>query len=316
IVKALTVERSPKRTLAFPGPRHAIFSPDGSEIWVANARLFTRYPTIGNTVAMSFHQRKGGDGLAAAFTSDKQFLLTFRGERDDRVLVRTLPDGGEHAAINARPGDPRFWTAAPEAAWVAVVDPRPNHKRVRVVDGETGNERFVREFEDVVGCIASAPDGNTLAIGMQDSARGPNNKIVLLDAITGERLFTLPTQKKPITAMTYSADGQFLAAGFNGVVQLWDVRTRELVRSITGFERVLTCLAFSPDGKRLAAGTRDGHVWVWNRETGKHTQLIAVGSRVVRSVAFSPDGRQLVTVANAAPVAVWDIIEPPAANEL
>jgi|GEM_PF-1751526 len=309
-LSAPAVDRTPKRTLAFPGPRAAIFSPDGSEVWVTNARLFMRWLAQGSVQEISFYPRRGDIGIAA-FSRDKRYLVACRNDRDDRVLVRTLPDGGEHAAINARPTDPRFWTIAPDATWLAMVDPKPNNKRVRLFDGGTGDERFVRSFDEIVGCVAAVPGGRMLAVGLIDTGRGVNNKVLLLDSTTGDRLFTLPTQKKALTTLQFSDDGRYLAAGFNGMVQLWDLQTHDLIRSFTGFERPLTCLAFSPDGMRLAAGTHDGNVWLWQVNTGRQTQLIDVGSRGLRSLAFSPDGKQIVTVANTVPVAVWDVVDRP-----
>ncbi|AMV26355.1 WD domain, G-beta repeat [Gemmata sp. SH-PL17] len=305
IEKSWNVDRSPKKTFAVPGHRDVIFSPDGSEIWAANGRMFTRWTETG-PVELSFYAKKL-EG-AAAFTRNKRLLVAFRGEKDDRVLVRTLPDGGEHAAINVRPNEARLWTAAPDASWLALVEPRPS-KRLRVFDGATGDERFARDFDENVGGIAASPDARVLAVGLIEPGRSANNKVALLDATTGERFAALATPKKPITALAYSDDGWLLAVGFNGIIQLWDVRNRELLRSITGFERALTCLAFSPNGKRLAAGTPDGHVWLWNTETAQQTQLIETGGRGVRSIAFHPTGKELITVAPGTPVAVWDVNE-------
>lgn len=305
IEQTVVVDRLAKRTLAAPGARDVIFSPDGAEVWLANGRSFTRWSETG-AAETSFY-RKGNEGTAA-FSRNKQHVAAFRGGPDDRVLLRTLPDGGEHAAVNVRPNETRFWAVAPDASWVALVEPKPN-KRVRVLDAATGDERFHREFEDVIGCIAASPDARVLAVGLNDIGRGANNKVVLVDAATGDRLSALPTQKKALTAMAYSDDGRLLALGFNGAIQVWDVRSRELLRSITGFERSLTCLAFAPDGKRLAAGTQDGYVWLWHTATGAQTQLIETGGRAVRVIAFHPTGKQLATVVAAAPVAVWDVNE-------
>lgn len=303
IERSQAVDRVPVRTLAFAGARDAVYSPDGSEVWVANARAFTRWGATG-AAESSFYARRV-EGMAG-FTRDRRFLVTFRGDKDDRVLIRTLPDGGEHAALNLRLADPRFWTAAADGSWLAAVEARP-FKQVRVLDAATGEERFRTEFEEVVACLAGSPDGRVLAVGLNDPARSVNNRVLLFDATTGVRLAALPTQKKALTAMSYSADGRLLAVGSNGAVQLWDVRSRELLRTINGFERVPLCLAFAPDGQRLAAGAPDGSVWVWHVPTGKQTQLIESGGRGVRSVAFAPDGKQLVTVASGAPVAVWDV---------
>jgi ferric-dicitrate binding protein FerR (iron transport regulator) len=311
VESALPVDRTPRRSLAFPAPRDVAFSPDGAEVWVANARLFERFPAEGRALQTVFYPRKGNDGLAA-ITADRKFLLAFRGDRDDsgdRVLVRTLPDGGEHRAIDARPSEPRFWAAAPDASWLAVVDPRPNNRRVRVLDCGTGEERFARAYDDAITFLRAAPDGAKLAVALHSTARGAGNKVVVLDASSGGRLFALSVLKRPCTALSFSPDGHYLAAGFNGTVQLWDLRRRELAHSITGFERAVTCLAFSPDGGRLAGGTPDGHVWLWDAASGRQTQLIAVGGRGVRALAFSPDGRQLAALANASPVTVWDVAD-------
>jgi WD40 repeat protein len=143
-----------------------------------------------------------------------------------------------------------------------------------------------------------------------DPSRG-TTRVVVIDPTTGDRRAFLPTQKKGLVALTFSADGQYLAVGFNGLVQIWDVRMRELVKSITGFERVVTCLTFNSNGRALAAGTQDGQVWVWSVASGKAVQLIEVGSRGVRSIAFSPDGKRLATVANNAPVGLWNLAEIP-----
>jgi hypothetical protein len=313
IERSVVVDRMPKRSLAFPGPRDAVFSADGSEVWVANARVFTRWAMTATDV--SFYPRKGNDGIAG-FSRNRKMLLTFRGDKDDRVLLRTLPDGGEQAAINARPTEPRFWALAPDASWLAVVDPKANQKRLRVLDAAAGEERFSRDFDDNITCVAATPDGSGVAVGVHSAVRGVSNKVVLLDAGTSDRLLALSVLKRPPTAMAFSPDGRLLAVSFNGTVQLWDVRALELVRSITGFERPLSCLAFSPDGRRLAAGTRDGHVWLWEVAGGRQTQLIEAGGRLVRSVAFSPNGKQLVVVANTAPVTVWDVADPDGAAEL
>ncbi|MDY3552817.1 hypothetical protein R5W24_001906 [Gemmata sp. JC717] len=297
------VDRVPARTLAFPGARDVTYSLDGAEVWVGSARAFTRWGAA--TTESSYYARRT-DGFAG-FTRDRKHLVTFRGDREDRVLIRSLPDGGELAAVDARIGDSRFWAVAPNASWFAVVDSPKPYKCVRLLDVATGEERFQLNVAENIACIASSPDGRALAVGLIDLARGGSNKVLLLDTASGARLLSLPIQKRPPTALAYSDDGQLLAVGFNGVIQVWDVSSRELLRTITGFERAVVCLAFSPDANRIAAGTPDGSVWVWQRASGQQTQLIESGGRGVRTVAFSPNGKHLATVANGAPVAVWDV---------
>jgi ferric-dicitrate binding protein FerR (iron transport regulator) len=311
------IDRTPARSLTFPNPREAVFSRDGSEVWVASPRQLTRWTRDGGTADAVFQSRKGLNfGPVVLVTRDKGVLvtsvvttpMTAKDEKDEKVVLRTVPGGEEIGELALKLSEARLWTVAPNATWFATAEAKPNQKRLRVFDGVTGEERFTREFEELVSAVAASPDGKLLAAALTDQGRGLA-RVVLLDPMTGDRINSLPTQKKGCTALTFSADGDHLAAGFNGLIQVWNVRTRELVRTVTGFERVVTCLAFSPDGSALAGGTPDGQVWVWSAATGRPVQRIDVGARNVRCLAFSPDGRRLVTVAPLAGVMIWDIRE-------
>jgi ferric-dicitrate binding protein FerR (iron transport regulator) len=308
------IDRTPARSLTFPNPREAVFSLDGKDVWVASQRQLTRWTRDGGTADVMFPPPKGsGNSAVAMFTRDKSRLVTSfvtPSTKEEKVFLRTVPGGEELTELNLKLSEARFWTAAPAATWLAIADTKPNQKRLRVFDGTVGLERFVCDFEEVVGCMTASPDGRVLAVALTDPSRG-YTKVILLDPISGERLGTLATQKKGCLALLYSPDGKQIAVGFNGLVQVWDIRTRELARSIAGFERIVTCLAFTRDGKALAAGTQDGQVWIWSVATGKAAQLIDVGSRGVRCIGFSPNGKRLVAVANNAPVGLWDIAEIP-----
>jgi len=309
IEPGLRTERTPDRSLAFPGAREAVFSPDGNEVWIASSRQLTRWTRDGGTAELSLSPRRN-DG-PAVFAPDRSVLGTHSGHKDDLLTLWSLPGGEAIGSLDLKLPEGRFRALAPAAEWLALVDPPGNRKRLVVHDGRTGAERFARDFQESVNCLAASPDGRTLAVGLSDAGRGHHNTILLLDPLSGERYGSLPTQKKGITAMTFARDGRHLAAGFNGVIQVWDVRTRELVQTITGFERVVMCLAFAPDATLVAAGTQDGQVWVWSVAQGRPTQRIEVGSRGTRSVAFAPDGRRLVTVAPQAPVSIWNVTDSP-----
>lgn len=306
---ATHIDRTPARTLVFPNARDVVYSRDGAEVWVVSPRQVTRWTRDGGTANLSFPPHKGESNTAvAAFTRDKATMVTSTIiAKDERVHLRAMPDGEIVSEFSQKLSESRFWCASPSASWFAAVEGKPNQRRLRAFDGLTGAERWAREFDEVVGCVAAAPDGESLAVALADASRG-GSRTVLLDPRTGSRIGGLPTQRKGCTAMAYAASGEHIAIGFNGHVQLWDVKNRELLRTITGYERVTTCLAFSPDGRILAAGTQDGQVWLWATATGKVVQVLDAGGRV-RSLAFHPAGRRLAAVANNAPVTLWDVAE-------
>lgn len=289
------------------------FAPDG-DVFAASAKQWVRWtpgtPDPGRT---PLPPKVFNDGLAAWLTPDRRAVALCRiDDREERVVVRDLPSGTERGQIPVRVSEPRFLCVAPDASWVATAGgQKSNNRRVRVWDVATGQERLAIELENSVTCLAASPHGRWLAVGVADLSKEANNVVAVFDTTTGERAFDLPTRRKAVTTMAFSADGNHLAVGFNGTVQLWDVQDRKLRRTLEGFERVVTRLAFSPSGDLLAAGTQDGQVWVWSATTGRRTQVIDTGTRGVRAIAFSSDGKRLVTATNKAPVAVWDMAPEP-----
>jgi len=302
------IESEPRSRLDFKA-LDVGFTPEGA-VWAVSAKQWARWvPGTPDPGRMLFAPKVMNDGLAAWFTPDRRSVALCRiDDREERITVRDLPSGAERGQIPVRVNDPRVLCVAPDASWVATAgEQKPNKRRIRVWDVRTGVERFSREVNDSVACLAALPDGRGLAVGVSDLGGGANNAVVIFDAVTGDRLVELSTRHKFITSLTFTTDGRRLAAGFNGAVQIWDVPNRKLLRTLDGFERGITRLAFSPKGDILAAGTSDGQVWIWATATGRRTQVIATGTCGVRSLAFSADGKLLVTATNKAPVAVWDV---------
>jgi tricorn protease-like protein len=156
--------------------------------------------------------------------------------------------------------------------------------------------------------VAISPDGNTIAMGIDDGT------VKLWNAKTGEVRGTVHAHKSPIWAVAFSPDGNVLATGStDGTVGLWKMPSGDPCCKLqhTGPVR---CLAFSHDGKKLAAGSRqDRTVIIWdfppdkanpdmNRvQTGQHDGEVI-------SVAFAADDRTIAGGSGGQnTIKVWDV---------
>ncbi|MBM3980709.1 MAG: hypothetical protein FJ304_10565 [Planctomycetes bacterium] len=307
------IDSTPRDRLNFMA-LDAGFTPDG-EVWAVSAKQWARWrPGTPDPGRIAFPPKIHNDGLASWLTPDLRAVALCRiDDKEERIVIRALPSGEERGRVPVRVSEPRFLCVGPDASWVATAGgPKSQNRHVRVWNTNTGEERFVREVNNTAYCLAASPDGKWLAVGVSDLGKGTDNAVVVFDAATGDRVFELPTRRKAVTTLAFTADCKYLAAGFNGAIQIWDVPDRKLVKTLEGFERVVTRLAFDPQGKVLAAGTQDGQVWVWSADTWNRRQVLEAGTRGVRSVAFSADGKFLVTTTNKVGVAVWEVAPEPA----
>ncbi|KAG0200926.1 mitogen-activated protein kinase binding protein 1 [Mortierella sp. GBA30] len=104
---------------------------------------------------------------------------------------------------------------------------------------------------------------------------------------------------KPVSCLSFSPDGQYLAIGESGHqprILVWEVASQTLVGEMQGHKFGVQAVKFSPNSKHLVSlgFQHDGYIHVWNWRTG--TQI--AGNKVttkVNALTFSADGSFFVT---------------------
>src|SRR5262249_2914050 len=138
-----------------------------------------------------------------------------------------------------------------------VLAARSRHgKAVSLWDPTTGKELRRLEMGDgEFSCIASSPDGRTLAAAECDGT------VSLGDAVTGKlfrRLRQDEDQHFRVFAVTFSPDGKVLAVGMGTQkIVLWEVLTgkeiRQLKQSRENNHDTAFFIAYSPNGRLIAS---------------------------------------------------------------
>ncbi len=143
---------------------------------------------------------------------------------------------------------------------------------------------------------------SSLAFNTESIAAGRRDgSIVVLDAVTGETLFTFtttdPTASESIRAqeevnqVAFSPDHTQIISGHDsGWLRVWEMENSEPVRAWQAHRTSLTGLNFNPQGTFLATTGRDKHVIVWDWATGTEIYNLSASAG---QVSFSPDGQLL-----------------------
>ena len=98
----------------------------------------------------------------------------------------------------------------------------PNDGVVRVIDRATGDAVTEIELPAAFG-VAFSPDGQQIALASNEQASAR-----VVDADSGQQLFTLDGHDGGIFRVRWSPDGRWIATGGGGdtPVRIWDARDR------------------------------------------------------------------------------------------
>ena len=107
------------------------------------------------------------------------------------------------------------------------------------------------------------------------------------------------------SAVTFSANGEYLLTGGDGVVQVWRVEDGTQVARME--TRYVSCVAVSKDDRWIATGTWMGEIFVWDAETHEQVFKHREDSHPIKGVDFSPDSTRLVSASENCTATIWDI---------
>ncbi|HEY9640177.1 MAG TPA: caspase family protein [Coleofasciculaceae cyanobacterium] len=286
------------QTLTRPAPIQSIaFSPDGKTLAAAgsptpadgNAPLTLWNLSQGSTQTLAGHHTKVN---CLRFSPDGQLLLSASADTtlklwrlSDRALIQTLKGHeGEVLSADFSPqGDTLFSSSSDQTlrSW----DIRSLHPPV-----------------ESAYTLSVSPNHQTFATA------GWDGKIRIWNRTPIPTLLkTLDSHTVPVSALSFSPDGNLLASGSDDqTIKIWNPVTGKAIRMLNGHQARVTSLSFSSTGERLASGSDDQTIRIWDPADGRLIQTIAISPDSVSSLAFSPQEDILATGGYSNTIKLWN----------
>jgi WD40 repeat protein len=164
-------------------------------------------------------------------------------------------------------------------------------------------------LSNLVESLDFSPDSKILASGSANFASSVNDETIFLwDVLTGKLIRPLLGNEGTVFTVSFSPNGNTLAAGSSKTIKLWEMSTGKTIRSIEADKDRVKDVRFSPDGKLLASSGFEDTVKLWNVDTGTKIFSLNGHKGSVDSISFSPDGQILASGGFDNTIKLWDVV--------
>jgi eukaryotic-like serine/threonine-protein kinase len=299
------------------------YSPDGTRLASAGEDGTVRVWDSGTCQLRSEIRGPVPGMYCAVFSPDGRHLAALgnyvaaAGNHAGRVAVFDAETGREERSFSLELGNYGDLAYSPDGRFLAVASGEGRTTNlVTVFDVATGNRRFTttRSGEGIVG-VAFAPDGGRIAaavgsLDLNTISKRPG-EILILDAVTGAQVATLPGHTGPLTSVTYSADGTRLASvSMDHTARVYDAASGREIQTLRGHTQMVTEVVFHPDdSNRLATASDDNSIRVWDVTSGQELFTLRGHTREIYGLAFRPDGRRLASASLDGTIKVWEVTQ-------
>jgi WD40 repeat protein len=302
------------QTLDADGTINAIvLSRDGQwEAWATSGGLMARR-TDGTGRPMRFApQGISAQASAVCFADGQTLLVIF----SDAVYGCSLGNGGTVMAkrFSAKPLCIGATIRGEHVMMVTGLSDGTLEIEPMLVQGglvlSAGEAKKAQEHKGPVRALAISPDGRHIATTGDD---GMMRVIATSDAgyVTSQLIDPGGDNSGTGRCVTYSPDGQFVAAGSARGAAVWSTSNWSARHRLARHDKPVTALAFV-DANTLVTGAADGMIF-WRLASGQMAGRIEQGHGGLGALAFSFGGETLISAGQDQKVRRWDwkkLIEP------
>lgn len=236
--------------------------------------------------------------VKAAEEAVKKMAAPTKKATDERDAAKRALESAERTAARAKQAVKRVIALVPPAEEVKKVAEQQREKRDAALErAKQAKTASQQPFQ----AVAFSADGAQVATGDLGQNLG------IWDAETGAPIHAFDKHRAGISAVTYSSNGDLLAASTDGSVAVWDPqpvwsldRTIGSVDDAESLVDRVTSIDFSPDGKFLATGSgepsRSGQLKIWSLADGSLVREISdAHSDTIQGLEYSPDGKWIAS---------------------
>ena len=252
----------------------------------------------------------GFDSLWNRYEKEKAEEERKQREQRDRLLISQSRFLAEKVNSLVEEGD--SFSARLLALEALPVDLK-NPNRPYVIEAEVAlrkasqnNTAILRGHTDKVSSIALSPDGHVIASASFDGT------VRLWDTGTGQTVKELPIKKMPLSTVSFSPDGEYIAYAYaveeDSSIYIWNIQKECYQCVLKGHGSITRSISFSHDGSSLITASNDGTVRIWDIAKGKYRKVLRDDGKYMLSAMFSPDDNYIAAASYDKYVRIWSAV--------